>query len=136
MPEGSPIWLLSVSQVMVCMDKIKSPHSVLVLFGQFAQLPSEIHVDFKVHVPLVPGVGLHTEHTVDFFSLFGSDTVFQVEDRLLPVGVGRLRSCREPDPFVTLCEFNVEECNEGLKGYQQFSESDKSKLSHYCIDVM
>lgn len=90
-------------------------HAVLVLLCEGAQLAPEVHVDFKVEVPLVPLVGLHSEDAEQLLALLAGDVVLQVEDRLLPVGVGSLRRGGEANALVAFGELNVEEGHKGLQ---------------------
>ena len=90
-------------------------HAVLVLLCEGAQLAPEVDVDLKVEVPLVPLVGLHSEDAENFFPLLAGDVVFQVEDGLLPVGVGSLGGSGEANAFVAFGELDVEEGHESLQ---------------------
>ena len=90
-------------------------HTVLVLLCEGAQLAPEVDVNLEVEVPLVPLVGLHSEDAKDFLSLLAGDVVFQVEDGLLPVGVGSLGGSGEANAFVAFGELDVEEGHESLQ---------------------
>ena len=91
------------------------PHSVLVLLSQRTKFPPEVNIDLEVEVALVASVRPHSENAENFFALLAGDVVLQVEDRLLPVGVGSLRRGGEANALVAFGELNVEEGHKGLQ---------------------
>ncbi len=74
----------------------------------------ESNVYLEVQVSLVPVIWPHAEGAEDLFTLLAGDVVLQVEDGLLPVGVGSLRGGGEAHALVAAGELDVEEGDEGL----------------------
>ena len=71
----------------------------------------EVNINFNVKIPDISGVWLESEDPVQLLSLSAGEIVLQVEDGLLPVGVGGLRGGGEPNPLVAVGELHVEERN-------------------------
>lgn len=44
-------------------------HPIVVLFVYLRKLPLEVQIDGEVQIPIVAGIWLHLEHSVDFFTL-------------------------------------------------------------------
>lgn len=96
---------------------LSHPVDVLLLHG--AELPLEVDLQLEVEIPLVPVIGLHLEDPVEFLSLLARDGILQVEDGLLPMGVGGLGRGAETHALVALGKLDVEE------GYQSLARNKR-----------
>lgn len=83
-------------------------HPIMVLFIYLRKLALEVQINGEVQIPIVAGVRLHLEHSVDLLALLDGQVFVKVEHRLLPVGVGGLRRGAEAQALVTLGELHVE----------------------------
>ena len=89
-------------------------HFILVMLHNLTQFSLKVDINLNVQVSDVPGVGLESEHAEDLLPLGAGEVVLQVEHGLLPVGVRSVWGRGESNSFVTVSEFNVEKCHQGL----------------------
>lgn len=89
-------------------------HFVLDVFVDLGQFAFEVQVDVEVKIPLVSFVRTRSESAVQFFSFLHGEVVVEVEDRLLPMSVRTFGAGREPDSFVAVGEFDIEETHQGV----------------------
>ena len=97
------------------MSQLCLSHFVLVVLDYLAKLSLKVDTNLEVQVPNVPCVWLKLEDALDLLALDAGEVVLQVEDCLLPVGVGSLRSSGEPNSLVTMSELNGEVRDKSLK---------------------
>ena len=73
------------------------------------QLSLVVNIDFDIQVSDIPFIWLKLEHPIKLLPLGAGEVVLQIEHRLLPVCVGRLRGRGEANSLVAVRELNVEE---------------------------
>ena len=78
----------------------------------------KVNIDFNVKIPDISGVWFESEDAIDLLPLGAGEVVLQVEDSLLPVGVGGFWGGGESNSLVAVGELHVEKCHQGLETSQ------------------
>eukprot|EP00128_Syssomonas_multiformis_P011372 Colp12_sorted_trinity150504_noHs@31065 len=89
-------------------SRLSSPHAVVHLPLGLLHLALEVVTNVEVKVARVDLVGLARELACYRLALANSENILNVEDCLLPVGVGELGTCREIHALVRLGKGDVE----------------------------
>jgi len=109
-------------------------HLVFDIFVHFRELASEVEVNVEVKISLIPFVGARSERSVQFFALLHGQVIVEVEHRLFPVSVGTFWTGGEPDAFVAVGKFDVEEANQCVDvvvpSHRELEGSGKGAVLH------